>query len=333
MRYGRVIGAVVAGALAQVAWASGPAVWVAGTGGVVRVDAQSGSVLPAPDGVTAAVAMARVGDELLAAEPASADGTTTVVRLALSSWPTPRVGSFVVSGRISAMVGNGLRLVVGLDDGRVVDLDPISGAVLRERQLLGPVHAMLVSDGRVYVSTSVFVFRDAVDDPEFQMAGAAWGIVRSLGWFGGELLMGSDQTPFGGPTTLIRFDISNNAYYLTVPLEEASVSLVVAGGGLLSLDGGGVLRRIDVETGATTGVVARVSPTLGATTAIVAELAIACPADLNGDGVLSPADFTQMLGLYRTGDLKADMNRDLTLSPQDFSAMLSFYRGGCGQTR
>lgn len=55
-----------------------------------------------------------------------------------------------------------------------------------------------------------------------------------------------------------------------------------------------------------------------------------CPADVTGDGVLTPADFTAWIIAYNAGDLAADANRNGTLEPADFSAWLFSWQNGCG---
>lgn len=54
-----------------------------------------------------------------------------------------------------------------------------------------------------------------------------------------------------------------------------------------------------------------------------------CPADTNGDGVLTTADFTAWIIAYNAGDLAADANRNGTLEPADFSAWLQSWQTGC----
>lgn len=55
----------------------------------------------------------------------------------------------------------------------------------------------------------------------------------------------------------------------------------------------------------------------------------ACPADLNGDGALSGADFNAWLTAFLAGDSSADQNGDGMLSGADFNAFLSNFAGGC----
>lgn len=55
----------------------------------------------------------------------------------------------------------------------------------------------------------------------------------------------------------------------------------------------------------------------------------ACVADVNGDGTLSPADFSAWVSAYNTQDMRADQNSDGMLTPADFSAWVSNYNAGC----
>ena len=55
----------------------------------------------------------------------------------------------------------------------------------------------------------------------------------------------------------------------------------------------------------------------------------ACVADVNGDGVLSPADFSAWVAAFNARDMRADQNGDGMLTPADFSAWVSNYNAGC----
>ena len=54
-----------------------------------------------------------------------------------------------------------------------------------------------------------------------------------------------------------------------------------------------------------------------------------CPADQDGDNVLTTDDFLAWLTNYQAGDIKADMNENGTLEPADFSAWVQAYNRGC----
>ncbi len=56
-----------------------------------------------------------------------------------------------------------------------------------------------------------------------------------------------------------------------------------------------------------------------------------CLADVNGDGMLSPADFTAWIIAYNAGDSAADINRNGTLEAADFTAWLVSWQSGCTQ--
>lgn len=55
----------------------------------------------------------------------------------------------------------------------------------------------------------------------------------------------------------------------------------------------------------------------------------ACPADINGDGNLSGADFNAFLTAFVAGDAAADQNGDGNLSGADFNAFLTNFLAGC----
>ncbi len=54
-----------------------------------------------------------------------------------------------------------------------------------------------------------------------------------------------------------------------------------------------------------------------------------CLADVNGDGMLTPSDFTAWIIAYNAGDLAADINRNGTLEAADFTAWLLSWQTGC----
>ena len=54
-----------------------------------------------------------------------------------------------------------------------------------------------------------------------------------------------------------------------------------------------------------------------------------CVADTNGDGVLSPADFSAWVAAFNAMAPECDQNDDGACSPADFSAWVSNYNAGC----
>ncbi|RNC80329.1 MAG: SGNH/GDSL hydrolase family protein [Phycisphaera sp.] len=54
-----------------------------------------------------------------------------------------------------------------------------------------------------------------------------------------------------------------------------------------------------------------------------------CVADVNGDGILSPADFTAWIDAYNGGDAGCDQNADGSCTPADFTAWITNYNNGC----
>jgi len=55
----------------------------------------------------------------------------------------------------------------------------------------------------------------------------------------------------------------------------------------------------------------------------------ACTADVNGDGVLSPADFTAWIAAFNADAAGCDQNGDTLCTPADFTAWISNYNAGC----
>ena len=52
-------------------------------------------------------------------------------------------------------------------------------------------------------------------------------------------------------------------------------------------------------------------------------------ADVNQDGIVSPADFTAWLFFFDNDDMRGDVNKDGTLSPADFTKWLQLFNQGC----
>lgn len=54
-----------------------------------------------------------------------------------------------------------------------------------------------------------------------------------------------------------------------------------------------------------------------------------CVADVNGDGMLTPSDFTAWIAAFNAGSPACDQNGDGQCTPTDFSAWISNYNAGC----
>ena len=59
------------------------------------------------------------------------------------------------------------------------------------------------------------------------------------------------------------------------------------------------------------------------------QVANACLADVNGDGAVTPADFTAWIAAFNTQAAGCDQNGDDACSPADFTAWISNYNTGC----
>ena len=54
-----------------------------------------------------------------------------------------------------------------------------------------------------------------------------------------------------------------------------------------------------------------------------------CAADTNGDGILSPADFSAWVAAFNTQAPACDQNDDGSCTPADFSSWVANYNAGC----
>jgi serine protease AprX len=54
-----------------------------------------------------------------------------------------------------------------------------------------------------------------------------------------------------------------------------------------------------------------------------------CPADINGDGMLSPADFTAWINAFNNSKLECDQNFDGLCTPADFTSWIANFNAGC----
>lgn len=103
-----------------------------------------------------------------------------------------------------------------------------------------------------------------------------------------------------------------------------------------TIDGGG--GAIAGSTYQITGSVGQsdVGPTLSGTTyelaggfiATLGTTAGRLCADQNGDGLVTPTDFTAWIGNYNTNNLIADVNQDGSVTPTDFTAWISAFNLG-----
>jgi hypothetical protein len=62
---------------------------------------------------------------------------------------------------------------------------------------------------------------------------------------------------------------------------------------------------------------------------LIGTMAPLCRADVNGDGQLSPGDFTAWIQAFNARDLRADQNGDGAVTSSDFAAWIQNYNTGC----
>jgi len=131
---------------------------------------------------------------------------------------------------------------------------------------------------------------------------------------GGTGIVGS---PFAG-TTVDLATLSQPPVTITGTVEIASGTVTLTS--VLPLDG----TTTDPTTGTTI--------TLAGQSTLVATGDVPepeCIADTNGDGVLSPADFSAWIAAFNAMSPACDQNGDSACTPADFSAWIANYNAGC----
>lgn len=69
-------------------------------------------------------------------------------------------------------------------------------------------------------------------------------------------------------------------------------------------------------------------PELGTYTITLLSVEV-CLADVNGDGLLTPADFSAWIAAFNSGAAICDQNDDGSCTPSDFTAWIANYNSGC----
>ena len=145
------------------------------------------------------------------------------------------------------------------------------------------------------------------------------------------------NAPGGSGTAILRTidpntGVSTPVPYSGDPISGAINSAVYVGGGefyaysinagtLYSITTGGVVTELTTSTADAHGLT-------------LSEYVEPCPADINIDGVASPADFTAWLGCF-TNPMdqpfchRADVNNSGLIEPSDFTAWLAAFNNGC----
>ena len=202
------------------------------------------------------------------------------------------------------------------------------------------------------------------DDPWYTIPGSALAAPITLPLppaFNGPVLentTGTDQEQHWGyadlsPTLLLGDTDANNTVddpaadphsFYTVPDSPMTVGVDPGSGGGDAFD---IAWAIDPVTGSPANLTAfhfiRLTTAADHKTAIFGENsaeidAVAdvrpihtCIADVNNDGMLSPADFSAWVAAYNTQSPAADQNGDGNITPADISAWVAKYNAGCDQ--
>lgn len=173
--------------------------------------------------------------------------------------------------------------------------------------------AFRTTTGNIYSITSIIEFELVV--PTFQTSGGTTEVLlqtRTLGREVDPATILADGLPpvesielfreFLGPDTQFGGSLVYALWRFEVPSTDAVTIVFAAEDTSLSLD------KLSVDT------VGREAD---------------CLADVNGNGVTDPGDFTAWIAAYNTGSPAADQNGDGIVNPGDFTAWVANYNMGC----
>lgn len=216
------------------------------------------------------------------------------------------------------------------------DLDTLApmGAFFDSANLINPHEIIAIDDGYLvsdYGSNRVFKFNlDGTFDSNFLTNRE--GISRPL-----DMLLTEDkQTLYvsnnaSGRVTV--YDMQTRTLLntigpgqLTFPegLEFApDGSLVVANAGQ------GNLKRFDINTGALLDTFELIPGVTQGSTDVHLVTPADCLADVNGDGMVTPTDFTAWIAAFNSSAPECDQNSDGSCTPTDFTAWIANFNAGC----
>lgn len=226
-------------------------------------------------------------------------------------------GQFQLPTPPTAMAMHNGVLIVGAATGPVHRVNPETGAVLGSFNApIGGVHAMFVQGDTLFVgANNSFVNKGSALTGGFQFLTACGGAVDSMTIANGELVLGTMTN------TVYRVNTGTGAYYGTFQLPEAQTAIVADGPNLLISSPTGVIRRV-TQTGTVLG-------SFTAPVTVRTMVIDSCPADVNGSGALTIADFSAFQTAFVLGDQRMDFNLDGALTVADFGAYQNAFVAGC----
>lgn len=173
--------------------------------------------------------------------------------------------------------------------------------------------AFRTTTGNIYSITTILEFEVVV--PTFQTAGGTTEVLLQTRTQGREIdpatMLANGLAPvetvelfrqFLGPDGQFGGSLVDTLWRFEVPVSDRVTIVFAAEDTSLSLD------ELSVDT------VAREAE---------------CLADVNGNGVADPGDFTAWVAAYNTGSAAADQNGDGLVNPSDFTAWVANYNVGC----
>lgn len=282
------------------------------TGEIWHLDTDSGSLdNPVMVGGGTVEGMILQGRDVFAA---SSDGN--IYRVDLDTGATE--DSFAAWGNPLSLTRWGNTLYVTTDGGEVNWLEADDGTLIDTYYLHDAQQASVLFGGSIFTgSWSTFVYKSPIGGMNFEFFTVCGGSVNSMATDGVDLLIGSREG------TIYVFDATLGTYKVTYPVQSDCVGLEYADGSLFIAGSDGMVRRMNLSSGA----IERVYTTGLTITAMTGP--DACAADFNGDGEVSTLDFLAFFNAWAAQEASADMDGNGVVNTQDVLVFLNAFTSGC----
>lgn len=239
------------------------------------------------------------------------------------------VGSFNVPADNSAMAWDGQRLLIGDSGGKVLFVNPDTGAVEQTITNLGTdVSAIGVDSGGMFVGgQSSLALRAPIGQSNFDFFAACGSFINSMAFGPDTMYLGGSA--FGGSVgTVYRFDkfVGGVNYVGTFPTPN-NASAVLAHGGLLYVGGSdGMVHEMDPVSGQ---ILRSFDMQMPVTGIAPSDGLVSCPADYDVSGDLNFFDIAQFIDLFGRRLPAGDTNGDGVHDFFDVQRYIDLFNSGC----